>query len=243
MHFFTLAIGALALGTSLASPTPRSGHVRHEKRSDKGQLFKRSRAPRSMELPVRIALAQNNLHVGPDRLMDISDPMSPNFGKHMTTKEVGDLFRPSGQTINSVRDWLHESGIQMERHTVTHGKGWLKFYASVEELETLLATEYHVYEHTTTKENHVGCDEYHLPAGMIPHIDFVTPSVSTIPLGDGKEMRNKKRAEFNSSSKAGFPPHMRPAGISPNSIADTEIPCHVAVTPECLRGEFHHMKF
>lgn len=117
------------------------------------------------------------------------------------------------------------------------GKGWLKFDASVEELENLLSTKYHVYEHATTQEGHIGCDEYHLPAEMVPHIDFVTPSVSTIRTGNGRDLRKKKRAEMKSLSPAGLQPKVRPAGSQVSSAEDSEVPCYTAVTPECLRSK------
>lgn len=239
MYFFALSTLALALGTSIASPTPRQGHVRHEKRDGSG-LIKRSRADPSLLLPVRIALAQNNIELGIDRLLDISDPDSDNFGNHLTVDEVGELFRPDSDSIDAVRDWLHDSGIEAERHTVSPGKGWLKFHASVEELENLLSTKYHIYEHSYTQESHIGCDEYHLPVEMVSHIDFVTPSVSTIRLGGGHggtSSLNKKRAQTTKPlSPAGFQPHIRPAGIAPNA-AQTELPCYVSVTPDCLRSK------
>ncbi|TVY45567.1 Aorsin [Lachnellula occidentalis] len=235
MYFLRSTILALAVGTSFASPTPR--HIRHEKRASGDQLIKRSRADPSLQLPVRIALAQNNLDHGGDRLLDISDPRSANFGKHLSSEEVGDLFRPSSESISTVRHWLHDSGIELERHNVTVGKGWLKFYASVGELENLLSAKYHVYEHLNTEEAHIGCDEYHLPSEIAPHVDFVTPSVSTIRLGSKKDLK-KKRGEVKSFSPASFPPHTKPAGISASSLVEgaAEVPCYTAVTTDCLRN-------
>lgn len=240
MYFLKSTILALAVGTSFASPTPRHGHVRHEKRTGGDQLIKRSRADPSWQLPVRIALAQNNLDHGGDRLLDISDPQSANFGKHMSSKEVGDLFRPSSESIGAVRHWLHDSGIELERHNVTVGRGWLKFYASVGELEDLLSAQYHVYGHSKSEEAHIGCDEYHLPSEIAPHVDFVTPSVSMIRVGGEKDLKKKKRSEVKSFSPASFPPHTAPAGgINSDSFAKgaSEVPCHTAVTPDCLRSE------
>lgn len=244
MQLFVFATLALALGTSLASPTPRHGLVRHEKRTNSGRMVKRFRANPAQELPVRIALAQNQLEVGHERLMDISDPRSPNFGKHLTSAEVGSLFRPSSESIDTVRSWLHGSGIEMDRHSVTPGKAYLKFHATIEELESLLSTRYHVYSHPTTNEGHIGCDEYHLPAGIARHIDFVTPSVSTISIGGAREIKKKKRSEVKSFSRASFPPIILSSGNSPvPDASSTEIPCHTAVTPDCLRGKDHLLPF
>jgi tripeptidyl-peptidase I len=55
--------------------------------------------------------------------MELSDPMSDKYGQHMTAKEVGDFFRPATESIKSVRDWLHSSGIDTERDQVSPGRG------------------------------------------------------------------------------------------------------------------------
>lgn len=238
MHFLALATSALLLSLSVAVPTPHNGHIRHEKRTHSTQLVRRYRASPATTLPVRIGFAQNNLDVGHERLMEISDPTSVRYGQHMSAKEVGDLFRPSSESIESVRDWLHSSGIEIDRHEVSPGKGWLKFEASVEELESLLSTEYHVYQHSETMETHIGCNEYHVPQAIHPHIDFISPTVSTLKV---KSRAVKQKRAIKSFSPASFPPHVQPAsGISmgPNDAA-TEIPCHIAVTPDCLRSKFY----
>lgn len=242
MHFLTLAASALLFRVSFAVPTPHNGHIRHEKRTHSSQLLRRNRAPPATTLPVRIGVAQSNLHLGHERLMEISDPTSEKYGQHMSAKEVGDLFRPSTESIESVRDWLHSSGIETDRHQVSPGRGWLKFDATIEELESLLSTEYHVYQHAETKEEHIGCDDYHVPHAVHPHIDFISPTVSTIKI-ESRANRREKRATTKSLSPASFPPHVQPAGISigPNANVKTEIPCHTAVTPECLRGRLIHL--
>lgn len=231
MRFSTFLVFTLSCASSLASPTHQR-RIPHEKRQP-GSLIKRSRADPTLQMPVRIALAQSNINDGVDRLMDISHPQSANFGKHLTAKEVGDLFRPSGESIGAVRNWLHDSGIESDRHEVSPGKGWLKFSASVEELESLLSTKYHLYEHASTKEGHVGCDEYHIPSHMTSHIDFVSPSVSTHRLGNGKQ---QKRAV----KKSLVPAELHSSMHRRNSPANDSItlPCSIAVTPDCLRGKF-----
>ena len=158
----------------------------------------------------------------------------------MSAKEVGDFFRPSSESIGSVRNWLHSSGIETGRHEVSPGRGWLKFDATIEELESLLSTEYHVYEHAETQEQHIGCDDYHVPHTVHSHIDFISPGVSTIKI-DSKAARKAKRATTKSFSPASFPPHVQPAtgiSINPNAFEKTEIPCHTAVTPDCLRSKW-----
>lgn len=226
MRFFAVATSTFLLGLSVAVPTPRSGHVLHEKRTHSPQLLKRYRAPPTTTLPVRIGFAQSNLDVAHELLMKVSDPTSDEYGQHMSAKEVGDFFRPSSESIDSVRDWLHSSGIDTERHKVSPGRGWLKFEATIEELESLLATEYHVYEHSYTEALHIGCDEYHVPLEVQKHLDFISPSVSTVQIKKGAAKH--KRGSLK-SSPASFPPHVKPANItlSPAELASggSTVPC------------------
>lgn len=66
-------------------------------------------------IPLRIALAQRNLHKGYDFLMDVSHPDSENFGKHWTEEQVHDMFSPSQESVDTVKQWLVESGIDESR--------------------------------------------------------------------------------------------------------------------------------
>lgn len=226
MQHLTLAIFTFLLGLSFAVPTPHVGHVIHEKRTNANQLVKRYRAAATTTLPVRIGFSQSNLEVAHERLMELSDPMSEKYGQHMSAKEVGDFLRPSSESIESVRDWLHASGIEADRHQLTPGRGYLKFDATIEELESLLSTEYHVYQHSVTDELHIGCDEYHVPLRIKNHIDFISLTVSTIKV---KSRAGKQKRGSTKSSPASFPPHVKPANLTlnPNSFASggSTIPC------------------
>ena len=239
MHFLSLTTLALAVGSAIAGPTPK-GLVRHEKRGHQPHVVRKTRAPRDITLPVRIGLTQSNLDIGHETLMEISNPFSEKYGQHLTPQEIGEMFRPSRESVDSVRDWLHNTGIDIERHAVSAGRGWLKFEATTEELEALLATEYHVYHNTKTKDEHVGCNEYHIPEHLVGSIDFITPTVFD-PKAIMKDLKKKKRGELKSFSPAKLNPIVKPATgvITPgNAHSFDEVPCSTAVTPECLRREF-----
>ncbi|CZR62185.1 related to Tripeptidyl-peptidase sed1 [Phialocephala subalpina] len=236
MRLLTVATSTLLLGLSSAIPTPHNGPILHEKRTHSTQLVRRHRAPSTTTLPVRIGFSQSNLDIAHALLMELSDPLSDKYGQHMSAKEVSDFFRPSSESIGSVRDWLHSSGIDTDRHQVSPGRGWLKFDATIEELESLLSTEYHVYEHSETEELHIGCDGYHVPLGVHSHIDFISPTVSTIQI---KSRASKQKRGSTKASPASFPPYVKPANLNLDPAAfaasGSTIPCYTAVTPDCLR--------
>lgn len=223
-------LGIISL--SIASPTPHQ-LVRHEKRATSPHWIRRSRVAPEIRLPVQIALTQSNLHAAHDRLMEISDPRSEKYGQHMSAKEVASLFRPKGESVQKVQEWLHNSGIHSTRHRISTSGSWLRFNVSVDELESLLAAEYHIFQHSATEEDHIGCDEYHLPQHIREHVDFVFPSVSFAKV---KETRGEKLEKKWSSvvRESTISPYIQPAPklMTPN---DLELPCWSAVTPDCIR--------
>jgi tripeptidyl-peptidase-1 len=103
------------------------------------------------------------------------DPASPNFGKHRSSEEVIEAFCPSQQTENNVRERLIGNGIPSFRD-----KGWFAFYATAEEAENLLYTEYHEYEDSVTGGVISACEEYHVPKHGRPQIDYISPGVKLL---------------------------------------------------------------
>lgn len=69
---------ATALHT-LASPIS-SPHIVHEKRAIASDI-RGSRIHEDAIIPLRIGLKQSNLEHGYDKVMDVSDPRSPNYGE------------------------------------------------------------------------------------------------------------------------------------------------------------------
>lgn len=86
------------------------------------------------------------------------------------------MFAPSQDSVDAVRAWLVDSGIEPTRISISKGLNWLKFDATVEEAESLFHTEYKVFGHDSGKE-HIACDEYSIPADLSQHVDFITPTV------------------------------------------------------------------
>lgn len=141
-----------------AAPSPRAGHVLHEKRArDPIDWEQTRRLEADMVLPLRIGLSQTNLHRIEEILMSVSHPKSESYGKHLTQTEVVDTFAPSLETIKTVKNWLTGSGFADERLKLSKNKGWLHVVnATAAEIESLLDTEYHVYTHMESGEEQIG---------------------------------------------------------------------------------------
>ena len=204
--------------------------------------------PADEVLLMRIALTQGNLDEAYDHLMDVSHPESPNFGRHWTAQQVAETFAPAQESVDAVVDWLQNTGISADRISRSQSLGWLQFDATVMEAERLLKTEYYIHHHATGKP-HIGCDSYHIPEGLKPHVDFITPTVHF----DTKIPQSKeKRAPASMTAAAGIPVQTKAAleitdpynGFNPKKGIEIDIQalldelqeCNAHITPNCLRA-------
>ncbi len=60
---------------------------------------------------VFIALYQKNINILEAKLTDISNPLSPNYGRWMSKKEIGDIVNPPLEEQLRVVDWLQNNNI------------------------------------------------------------------------------------------------------------------------------------
>ncbi|KAF8212835.1 peptidase S8/S53 domain-containing protein [Mycena galopus ATCC 62051] len=97
-------------------------------------------------IPLKFSLTQSNLNNLETFLLDVSDPQSPNYGKHWSPARVKETFRPSAETINIVHAWLaHDAGIPIEKIRLSANGDILHLDLTIAEAETILQTEYYVY--------------------------------------------------------------------------------------------------
>ncbi len=135
----------------------------------------------------------------------------------------------------AVYGWLAKHGIDNDRAKLSKGMNWLKFNVTIEEAESLLQTEYKVYNNIETGKPHLACDKYHIPLELRDHIDFITPTVQF----DAIVKTRKKRKEE--------PDRVLPTvgGKKGSDVAEaakvkfTLANCNTYVTPDCLRALYN----
>ncbi|KAJ7611503.1 Pro-kumamolisin, activation domain-containing protein [Mycena polygramma] len=208
--------------------------VLHAKRDSPPAGWSRVRrhAPDAL-LPLRFGLTQPNVDMTTleELLNDVSHPDSPNYGNHWT--RVAEHFAPSDEAVRTLVSWISENGFSRDRVRVSKTKGWVMLNASVAETESLLKTEYNVFVHESSGQEHVACDEYYLPAHVAPHVAIVTPSL------DFNAFISKRSDSAPTHVKLGHPG----AGtISPkltatvsNILHDLDH-CGSQITPACRRA-------
>ncbi|EIN12224.1 subtilisin-like protein [Punctularia strigosozonata HHB-11173 SS5] len=239
MRLFRALATLATFGAALAIPSVHRRHVVHEKRAAEPSpehWLSARRADPAAVLPMRVGLAQRNLHLLEDMLMEVAHPESDNYGMHWTPAEVVDFFKPAEDTVEAVKTWLTEFGIAPGRMKMSPSKGWLEFNVTVAEAEDLLQTEYHVYTHSSGLEQ-ISCPSYSVPEQIREHVDLITPTVHfnhvmrSEPLhkrsGDGSRMGQP-------SAHTGPKTNGQKVKITPNLAT-----CDQFITPDCLRALYN----
>jgi tripeptidyl-peptidase-1 len=178
---------------------------------------------------MEIALTQKNLHQAESYFMDISHPESTNFGKHWSTEQVADTFAPSTNAIDAVTYWLKSSGIS--NYSQGKNRGWIRFNATVEQAELILETNYHIYLDEASGEEHLACDEHHVPKMVQQHIDFITPTIQLVPSDIHKRTPETKR-------NVDYLPLKLLKSLSKPIFPDELTNCSTMVTPACIRAAY-----
>ncbi|CAG8978104.1 hypothetical protein HYALB_00000777 [Hymenoscyphus albidus] len=215
------------------APPSHSLHERHLPQISR-KWVKRSKVPDTQILPMRIGLKQHNLEAGHEKLMDISTPGSDNYGRHMTAEEIVDFFAPRQSTTDAVVEWLVASGITTDRFAISANKQWIQFDAPAAEVEDLLSADFYVWEHSS-KTLDISTEEYHVPAHIREHIDYVTPGTRlrqrNIKVSRDSDSDLQKRAASRKPS-----PRITQLPGFPNPNAST---CDIYVTAECTRTQYN----
>ncbi|KAG9234614.1 putative alkaline serine protease AorO [Amylocarpus encephaloides] len=240
MHFSQFGfLGALVLQVT-AIPQPKN-HVVHERRDFTSDTWtKRDRLHSSTIVPVRVGMSQRNLDIAHELLMKVSSHDSPRYGKHYTPEEIVDLFAPSKTTSDAIIDWLVSEGIEADSISQSANKQWMQFDTEACTLESLLKTEYHVYEHAHNGKATIACDEYHVPSNIQEHVDYITPGIKIHSPGDrrsddstlGKRIFGVTGAKGNAALQ---PPKIRPMPTFNPLITG----CDTIVTPACVMALYN----
>ncbi|EMD37169.1 hypothetical protein CERSUDRAFT_115082 [Gelatoporia subvermispora B] len=220
---------ALAWLSLLAHSSPLSARgIPHETRRSVPHGWQPiRRAEPSTVVPLRIGLAQSNLHLLESFLHDVSHPESPKYGKHWSAAEVAETFRPSAESVDTVRAWLADNGIVGHRVSLSNSGGWMIADVTIEEAEGLLGTDYYVYQNAEDGKEHVACvSAYHLPEHVSKHVELITPTLHfDVP---------KRRSVAKRAGKPGVSGGPR-VGPKIDTVFNDLAHCDEQITLDCLR--------
>ena len=169
--------------------------VIHEERGEPlRKVVSRQRIESTAMLPMRIGLQQNSeaLERAESWLMAVSDPDSPDYGRHWRQEDVVEAFKASDENVRTVEEWLASHGVV--RTTLSDNGLWIAFDLPAEKAEKMLQTEY--FEHQRAGGGfEVSTDRYFLPSHLKAHVDYIKPGVK----GSDITGRTKRSREFFSN--------------------------------------------
>jgi tripeptidyl-peptidase-1 len=145
-------------------------------------------------------------------------------------------------------------GISEERITLSKGRNWVKFEATIAEAEYLLKTEYKIYESKDgLSKRSLATDEYSVPLAIRDHIDFITPTVQFDAVFSKRNAKKQALPGLEKSALKEMPIlDLKPGKTGPyvtNSSAPTNLKtaftptdlslCDQFITTECLRALYN----
>ncbi|KDR82525.1 hypothetical protein GALMADRAFT_828163 [Galerina marginata CBS 339.88] len=226
-----LALG----GVALAVPSRRTTHALHEKRAmEPVDWVKSRRVDPAWVLPMRFGLVQSNMDKLEEMLMSVSHPSSPRYGQHFNPEEVVETFAPTKESIDAVTGWLVDSGISRDRMRLSHNRGWILVNATTAEAEDLLQAEYHVYTHTESGAEQIGCHNYSVPVHIKNHVDLIKPTVH-FNHRIGANAKAKRFGGVGMPSIGNGPKQSNKAV----TITPTLATCDKMITLDCLRALYN----
>jgi tripeptidyl-peptidase-1 len=133
--------------------------------------------------------------------------------------------KPTDEALELVHEWLLDNGINSAELEYTTAKDWIKISLPVSTVETLLDTEYSVFEHADG-DYVVRTPSWSLPQHLHEHIDIIQPTNSFFrPRQQASTV--KTVPDFVDKHEKTSP---SPTGTSAAEVCDQEL-----VTPNCLR--------
>merc|ERR1711924_359856 len=122
------------------------------------------------------AVKQRGLEQLHDTLMRVSDPSSPEYGKHLSNEQVHALTSPDPKHILAVSSFLKQHGA--EPHSASLNNDFIVVKVPVKTAEKMLSTKYVQLRHLKSGiEVARTPDGYSLPVDVASAVDFVAPTV------------------------------------------------------------------
>eukprot|EP01126_Amoeba_proteus_P059303 TRINITY_DN7737_c0_g1_i4.p1 TRINITY_DN7737_c0_g1~~TRINITY_DN7737_c0_g1_i4.p1 ORF type:complete len:721 (-),score=124.23 TRINITY_DN7737_c0_g1_i4:129-2291(-) len=175
---------------------------------------------------VTFALKQNNVKWLHQKVLDVSQPLSENYGRYLSLEEITEKMAPSQEVLNKFKSWAIKSGAT-ETH-VTLSRDFFTVVFPAKQLEEILSVRLHHFQHKTSKRSLVRTlDPVYLPEEIEEHVELITG------LGDffdfqqeRKEWHQVRRRQLVSATSA---PTIR-------KIKGSETDVDVFVVVYCLDG-------
>ena len=110
-----------------------------------------------------------------EKVDQVSHPLSINYGKYASSKEIIEKTSPSNENIEKVIQWISlATNIQVKYELDNVKKtGYLPLILTVQQAESLLECEFHYYFHLSSNKLVSRAQTYHIPQELANVISFI----------------------------------------------------------------------
>lgn len=106
-------------------------------------------------------------------LAKVSDPTNPEYGKYLTTYQIGAMVAPSAERIERIYNWLSTVGVARSAATLSLHKDMMTVSLTVAQAEELLKAEFYTFKSQVSSKLVARAAAYHVPIALENDIDFV----------------------------------------------------------------------
>ena len=190
--FFSLVVVLLA---ALRVST-RHVFKEHALLTERNDVLKLHRSPPHISHTVVFAVKQLRMVELENALLDISNPISENYGKHWTRAQVGE-FTSNPAAVSAILEHLNSKDIKIDQRTLFDEL--ITATASVKVWEDMFNTVFNTYAmkpetqaalNGAKDEMIIRCESYSLPVELMEHVDAV---FKTVQIPDPRVDRGNKR--------------------------------------------------
>ena len=207
---------AIAFSLALASilPTAIGAVIESLVRAPAGWTL--ASAPRNTDKHVfTLALPMQNIDQLESKLLSVSTPGNPSYGKYMDSNEVNALFSASSESVSAATSWLRDNGIT--KYAI---KGsFVDFSADIQTINSMMNASYQYYTSGSGSAK-LRTLSYSFPESLVDHITLVDPGTN---FGSARAIKPRTSTSTTKND----------ADMS--AASSVAAACSKVITPSCIK--------
>jgi tripeptidyl-peptidase-1 len=165
--------------------------------SSRFDVVKQKRAPSNLKHTVVFSTKNKNMDAIETLLLDVSNPLSRNYGKYLSKTEI-DTLSNDPSSFKEIKKYLDFQGIKVIK--TSRNGDYITAEASVGKWEEIFGTEFNLYKQTKLNDVHlVRAEQYSLPDILIEHVE----SVFNVVQFPGKKLTKRSAVVKNKAKTIG----------------------------------------
>jgi hypothetical protein len=128
-------------------------------------------------MTMQVALKQKNIDGLQAKLMDVSDPESPNYGKCLSKEDMEAYTSPSTDSLQTVKLWLASYGVPASSISQPT-PDWMEVSVPISKAEIMLNTKDSLIYDTISGRTVPRTSEYSIPLLLLDHVDTIQPTTA-----------------------------------------------------------------